>query len=67
MPVHPVIAARFPLIRDLEPGTPPEAVPESALGWFAPFGPYEPPAVEVGVGGGARLAVVLRRARAGRR
>ncbi|HEV7623361.1 MAG TPA: alpha/beta hydrolase fold domain-containing protein [Amnibacterium sp.] len=47
MPVHPVIAARFPLIRDLQPGFDVDDVPESALAWFAPYGEYALPDVAV--------------------
>ena len=47
MPVHPAIAARFPLIRDLLPGLDVADVPESALAWFAPYGDYALPAVEI--------------------
>ncbi|MCU1474296.1 alpha/beta hydrolase [Amnibacterium sp.] len=47
MPVHPLIAARLPLIRDLQPGFDVDDVPESALGWFAPFGDYALPDVAV--------------------
>ncbi len=47
MPVHPAIAARFPLIRDLQPGVDVDDVPESALAWFAPYGDYRLPDVAV--------------------
>jgi acetyl esterase len=47
VPVHPAIAARFPLIRDLQPGVDVEDVPESALAWFFPYGDYTLPAVTV--------------------
>jgi acetyl esterase len=47
VPVHPAIAARFPLIRDLPPGVDPLTLPESALGFFAPYGDYALPDVEV--------------------
>jgi len=47
VPVHPLIAARFPLIRDLQPGLDVDDVPESALAWFAPFGDYTLPDVHV--------------------
>lgn len=47
MPVHPLIAARFPLIADIAPGTPAESIPESALAFGAPYGDYTPPAVAV--------------------
>ncbi|MGT2425277.1 hypothetical protein [Amnibacterium kyonggiense] len=43
MPVHPLIAARFPLIADVVPGTPPELLPETALAFGAPYGAYAPP------------------------
>jgi acetyl esterase len=43
VPVHPLIAARFPLIADVLPGTPPEQLPESALAYGAPYGDYTPP------------------------
>jgi acetyl esterase len=45
--VHPLIAARFPMIVDVVPGTPPEQLPESALAFGAPYGDYTPPAVTV--------------------
>jgi acetyl esterase/lipase len=45
--VHPAIAARFPLIRDLQPGFDVDDVPESALAWFAPFGDYALPDVAI--------------------
>jgi len=47
VPVHPLIAARFPLIADVLPGTPDELLPESALAFGAPYGEYEAPAVTV--------------------
>ena len=47
MPVHPAIAARFPLIRELQPGVDVDDVPESALAWFAPYGDYTLPDVAV--------------------
>lgn len=47
MPVHPLIAARLPLIADVAPGTPPELLPEAALAFGAPYGEYAPPAVSV--------------------
>ncbi|GAA2749757.1 alpha/beta hydrolase fold domain-containing protein [Amnibacterium kyonggiense] len=47
MPVHPLIAARFPLIADVAPGTPSELLPETALQFGAPYGEHTPPAVSV--------------------
>jgi len=47
VPVNPAIAARFPLIRMLQPGYDVEDVPESALGWFAPYGEYALPDVAI--------------------
>ena len=45
--MHPAIAARFPLIRDLQPGFDVADVPESALAWFAPYADYALPEVEI--------------------
>lgn len=47
MPVHPLIAARLPLLADVAPGTPAELMPESALAFGAPYGEYRPPRVTV--------------------
>ena len=47
MPVHPLIAARLPLIEGIAPGTPAELMPESALAFGAPYGEYTPPEVRV--------------------
>ncbi|RIX26631.1 alpha/beta hydrolase [Amnibacterium setariae] len=47
MPVHPLIAARFPLIADVAPGTPTELLPEEALRFGEPYGEHAPPAVAV--------------------
>ena len=47
MPVHPLIAARFPLIADLAPGTPEDELPETALAYGAPYGDHVAPDVEV--------------------
>jgi acetyl esterase/lipase len=47
VPVHPLIAARFPLIQELVPGADPAEAPESALAWFAPYGEYALPDVEI--------------------
>jgi acetyl esterase/lipase len=41
--VHPLIAARFPLIADVAPGTPVDQLPETALAFGAPYGPYSGP------------------------
>jgi acetyl esterase/lipase len=45
--VHPLIAARFPLIADVAPGTPVEQLPETALAYGAPYGSYTAPAVAI--------------------
>jgi acetyl esterase len=45
--VHPLIAARLPLIADIAPGTPAELMPETALAFGAPYGDYAPPQVTV--------------------
>jgi acetyl esterase len=47
VPVHPLIAARFPLIERIAPGTPAELLPDTALEYGAPYGDYAPPAVSV--------------------
>ncbi|WP_375387208.1 alpha/beta hydrolase [uncultured Amnibacterium sp.] len=47
MPVHPLIAARFPLIADVLPGTPVEQLPEAALAFGLPYGDYRAPAVAI--------------------
>jgi acetyl esterase/lipase len=47
VPVDPAIAARFPLIRDVPPGADPLTLSETALGYFAPYGDYALPDVEV--------------------
>ena len=47
MPVHPAIAARFPLIRDVPPGLDPLLMPETAQGYFAPYGDYALPDVAI--------------------
>ncbi|GAA4753604.1 alpha/beta hydrolase fold domain-containing protein [Amnibacterium soli] len=47
MPVHPLIAARLPLIEGIAPGTPAELMPESALAFGAPYGEYTAPDVRV--------------------
>jgi acetyl esterase/lipase len=47
VPVHPLIAARLPLIADIAPGTPDELLPESALAFGAPYGEYTPPRASV--------------------
>lgn len=45
--MHPLIAARFPSIRDLAPGSDPADAPEAALAWEATFGEHRFPAVDV--------------------
>jgi acetyl esterase/lipase len=47
VPVHPLIAARFPLIADVAPGTPFELLPERALEFGLPYDDYTPPAVSI--------------------
>ena len=47
MPVDPLIAARFPLIADIAPGTPVELLPETALQFGAPYDAYTPPDVSI--------------------
>jgi acetyl esterase len=45
--VHPLIAARFPLLAGVVPGMPTEELPEEALAYGAPYGEYTPPRVSV--------------------
>ena len=47
MPVDPLIAARFPLLRDVMPGANSADAPEAALGFFAPYGAYSLPDVDI--------------------